>query len=111
MRCQDRIGKDHRENVFQYFWRTWDFGKRRGYVCTNVEDSSKKARRQKSLKYHLKIAELKQAIRKTMFSDILGISVFIFTLFEKKDGSCILPDMRGRYSEITPSFQCISTVL
>ena len=37
---------------------------------------------------------------------------FVFTLFEKKDGNGrILPDMRGRYSEITPSFHCISTVL
>ena len=54
-----------------------------------------------------------EAIRKTMFSDILGISEqFVFTLFEKKDGDGrILPDMRGRYSEITPSFHCISTVL
>ena len=34
------------------------------------------------------------------------------SLFEKKDGDGrILPDMRGRYSEITPSFHCISTVL
>ena len=82
-------------------------------MCTNVEESSKKTRRQKSVKHHLEIAGLKQAIRKTMFSDILGISEqFVFTLFEKKDGDGrILPDMRGRYSEITPSFHCISTVL
>ena len=34
------------------------------------------------------------------------------SLFEQKDGDGrILPDMRGRYSEITPSFHCISTVL
>ena len=118
MRCQDRIAKDHMETVFHYFWRTGDFDKRRGYVCTNVEESSKKAndvpsRRQKSLKYHLEIAGLKQVIRKTMFSDILGISEqFLFTTFEKKDGGGrILPDRRGRHSEITPSFQCISTVL
>ena len=84
-------------------------------MCTNVEESSKKTRRQKSVKHHLEIAGLKQAIRKTMFTDILGISEqFVFTLcnFEKKDGNGrILPDMRSRYSEITPPFHCISTVL
>ena len=78
-----------------------------------MEESRKKTRRQKSVKHHLEIAGLKQAIRKTMFSDILGISEqFVFTLFEKKDGDGrILPDVRGRYSEITPSFYCTSTVL
>ena len=46
MKCQDRIGICHRKTVFHYFWRTENFDKRRGYVCTNVEESSKKARRQ-----------------------------------------------------------------
>ena len=67
MRCQDRIGKDHKETVLHYFWRNGDIHKRRGYVCTNVEESSKMAsgvpsRRQKSLKYHLEIEGLKQAM-------------------------------------------------
>ena len=30
MRCQDRIGKDHREAVFNYFWHNGDIYKRRG---------------------------------------------------------------------------------
>ena len=30
MRCQDRIGKDHRETVFNYFWHNGDIHKRRG---------------------------------------------------------------------------------
>ena len=60
MRCQDRIGKDHKEPVLHYFWRNGDIHKRRGYVCTNVEESSKMAsgvpsRHQKSLKYHSEI--------------------------------------------------------
>ena len=43
MKCQDCIGKDHRETVFLYFWRTADIDKRRGYECTNMEESIKKA--------------------------------------------------------------------
>ena len=27
MRCQDRIGKDHRETVFNYFWHNGDITK------------------------------------------------------------------------------------
>ena len=30
MRCQDRIGKDHRETVFNYFWHNGDIHKKRG---------------------------------------------------------------------------------
>ena len=30
MRCKDRIGKDHRETVFNYFWHNGDIHKRRG---------------------------------------------------------------------------------
>ena len=30
MRCQDRIGKDHRETLFNYFWHNGDIHKRRG---------------------------------------------------------------------------------
>ena len=76
MKCQDRNGKEHRETVFQYFG---DIDKRRDYVCTDVEELSKKAsgvpsRRLKSLKYHLEIVGLKQAICKTVFLGILGIS-------------------------------------
>ena len=64
-------------------------------MCTNVEESSKKTRRQESVKHHLEIAGLKHTIRKIMFLDILGISEqFVFTLFEKKVGDGrILPDM------------------
>ena len=90
MRCQDSILKDHREIAFHYFWCTGDIHKRRDYVCTNVEESSKKAsgatsRQQKSLKYHLQIEGLRQAVCKTMFLDTLGISEqFVLITLKKK---------------------------